>query len=87
MLRVTRDDNLRGGVRSPIQGFGYSCLSAMPASKNDTRSRRLWEGYVGLLYETATPDSLSSAGGVSVSKLVFSMVPRLDTNAWLWEQE
>lgn len=87
VLRVTHDDNLRGGVRSPIQGFGYSCLSAMPTGENGTRSRRLWEGYIGLLFETATPDSVPSLGGVSVSKLVFSMVPRLDTNARLWEQE
>ena len=88
VLRVTRDDNLHGDVHWPIQGFGYSCLAPMPVgATSDSHARRLWNSFVGILFETATPDSISVPGGRSVSKLVFGLVPRLDADARLWEHE
>ena len=77
-MQVTHDAS-EYSLQAPLQGFGYSCLAGVPGPRA--------ERYMGLLFETATPDSQRDNISISVSKIAFALVPRLDTNRQWWAVE
>ena len=77
-MQVTHDAS-KYSLQAPLQGFGYSCLAGVPGPRA--------ESYMGLLFETATPDSQRDNISISVSKIAFALVPRLDTNRQWWAVE